>query len=220
VVSITTRPVAIGLIIALACLTAAQRFPGKPADRIADEANILSPQDQDQIRRDSDEFLGIHGAPIVVATIPSLQAEQADNLTLNQYTDKLFDHWRIGTKQSNFSVLVVVSRGDRKGQIQVGAAWNHQMDQEAAHITRDALTPNITKGLYSQGIVETTDWFAKINPKVTPDEGPDSIPVVIRERWIPIACFTFFLTILVVLLVRRRTSRKGQIETAEDEPMR
>ena len=54
-------------------------------------------------------------AQIVVATVKSLEGESVE-----EYANKLFRTWRIGDKEKNNGVLILISVEDRKIKIEVG----------------------------------------------------------------------------------------------------
>lgn len=45
------------------------------------------------------------------------------HLSVEQYARQLFDHWGPGFKDRNYGILLLVSVGDRKARIELGAGW-------------------------------------------------------------------------------------------------
>ncbi|HKW32732.1 MAG TPA: TPM domain-containing protein [Candidatus Acidoferrum sp.] len=72
----------------------------------------------------------------------------------------------IGSQAHNYGVLLLVSVGDRKARIELGAAWAGTKDDTTLMIMQDIMVPNFKKGDYSSGIlqgVEALDTMARGN---------------------------------------------------------
>jgi uncharacterized protein len=132
----------------------AQTFPPRPGERdfILDEANLINPQDTQQVKGLCDRLLSEERIPIVVVTIPSLAAYNASNI--ESYARALFDNWGIGSRRRNLGILLLVSLGDRKARIELGAEWAHTQDETASMIMDKIIIPNFKKGDYSTGILQ------------------------------------------------------------------
>ena len=133
---------------------AAQSFPPRPGQRdfILDQANLIAPQDKEQIRSLCDKLLQETRAPIIVVTIPSLARYRAQDIEV--YARALFDNWGIGSQANNSGMLLLVSLGDRKARIELGAAWAHLQDNTAQMIMQEIIVPNFKQGNYSAGILQ------------------------------------------------------------------
>lgn len=152
-------------ILALTCLLAtallfsapsvrSQTFPPRPAqgEFVRDEAVLLHAGDQRQIEGACAKLMKEEQIPIVVTTIPSLAKYDAKNIEV--YARALFDNWGIGSQTRNYGVLLLVSLGDRKARIELGAAWAHAKDETVAMIMNDIMIPNFKKGDYSSAILQ------------------------------------------------------------------
>lgn len=131
-----------------------QTFPAPPGqhDFILDEAGLIHLQDAQQIKNLCEELLKKESIPIVVVTIPSLAKYDASDI--ESYARALFDHWGIGSQTNNYGILLLVSLGDRKARIELGAAWAGTKDETARMIMDDIIIPNFKKGDYSAGILQ------------------------------------------------------------------
>ena len=141
-----------------------QTFPPRPApgEFVLDEAVLLHAGDQQRIEGACAKLMKEEQIPIVVVTIPSLAKYHAKNIEV--YARALFDNWGIGSQTRNYGVLLLVSRGDRKARIELGAAWAHARDETVEMIMKDIMIPNFKKGDYSSGIlrgVQALDTMAR-----------------------------------------------------------
>ena len=82
---------------------------------VNDYANILSNETEKNIMKYSVSLEEKTAAQIVVATVKSLEGESVE-----EYANKLFRTWRIGDKEKNNGVLILISVEDRKIKIEVG----------------------------------------------------------------------------------------------------
>lgn len=131
-----------------------QTFPDRPAqgEFVLDEAVLIHAGDQQQIENACRNLLRDEQIPIVVVTIPSLAKYDASNI--EAYARALFDNWGIGSQNRNYGVLLLVSLGDRKARIELGAAWAGTKDDTLRMIMNDIIVPNFKKGDYSAGILQ------------------------------------------------------------------
>jgi uncharacterized protein len=133
---------------------AAQTFPARPGQRefVLDQASLIAPQEKEQIRSLCGKLLQETRTPIIVVTIPSLAKYRANDIDV--YARALFDNWGIGSQSDNSGILLLVSLGDRKARIELGAAWAHLQDTTAQMIMQEIIVPNFKQGNYSAGILQ------------------------------------------------------------------
>lgn len=114
---------------------------------------MISRPDKTKITEKSDLLLKTVGAPIVVATIPSLASFHGEKLGIEGYARALFDNWKIGYKDRNVGALVLVSRDDRKVRIELGGGWENRYNAQAHDVMTKAILPEFKSGHFSQGIL-------------------------------------------------------------------
>ena len=158
--------VGLGVLPLFASSALGAEFPDKPPKQYfyLDQAALLNPQDAQAIDQLALQLLQEQQVPIIMVTIPSLLAYRAADLSVEQYARALFDHWGIGTPSRNYGILLLVSLGDRKARIELGAAWEHKHDGDAEYIMSDLIVPAFKAGNYSGGIrqgVEALDKMAR-----------------------------------------------------------
>jgi uncharacterized protein len=174
-------------------------FPPRPGDIILDEARLIEPRDQQQIRAICERLLSERQVPIVVVTISSLADYDASDI--ETYARALFDHWGIGSKDLNWGILLLVSLGNRKARIELGADYAHGKDETARMIMQEIIIPNFKKSDYSEGIfqgVQALDTMAR-GLRV-------SVP---RPWWHPWAVLGGFVLALGAAISLIRSGNKG-----------
>jgi len=171
-------------VLALFVLAGAARadvtYPTRPADRgaggfIADEAKLVSDADATSIRAICEKLLTDKQTPIIVCTITSLADHNAAGWTLERYATNLYDEWRIGSQQHNYGMLVLISKGDRKAKIELGAGWMRERDAACAGIMSMDMVPRFKQGDYSGGIlagVKQLDALGRVASTPAPSGGP------------------------------------------------
>ncbi len=141
---------------ALACLLIAlvsSRAAAQPnipflTGRVVDEANILS----EGARTRLTDVLKAHETAttnqVVVLTVPTIGSR-----SIEEYAVKVFESWKLGQKEKDNGVLVVVVPQDRKMRIEVGYGLEGTLpDGAAGSIIRTWMTPAFKAGNYDKGI--------------------------------------------------------------------
>jgi len=130
-------------------------FPAKPAPGrfSVDEAGLIAPAEAQAINPIADALLRETGLPLIVVTIPSLAAHHAAGYTIEQYAFALFNTWGIGSVDRNYGMLLLVSKGDRRARIELGAAWGHGHDAQAQWVMDTLIIPEFKEGKFSEGIL-------------------------------------------------------------------
>jgi len=164
------RPVAI--LLALACGAPAWAFrialapPGERAFVLA-HGQLITAEDEEQIRAQCDKLLSETAIPLLVVTINSMAEHGAPGTRIETFANILFDQWGIGYEKIqgqswNRGILLLVSRNDRKARIELGADWAHDFDTICERIMNGHIIPRFKKGEYSGGIVAGVEGLEKM----------------------------------------------------------
>ena len=132
-----------------------QPAPSFPAltGRVVDEADLLTPADEQAIAARSEAVERETGAQFVVVTVKSLQ-----NYSIEDYGVRLGRHWGIGRKGVNDGLLLIVAPAERKVRIEVGYGLGKKVtDPYAAKVLRDRVIPAFKSGAFEEGIKSGTD---------------------------------------------------------------
>jgi len=134
----------------------AVNFPEKPAksDFFVDRAQLLDEAARKTINETALALLKQEQIPLFVVTIPSLSAFEGSGLGIEGYATQLFDHWGIGSQKRNYGMLLIVSVGDRKARIELGAGFEHRFDVATSDIMQSLIIPAFKRGDFSTGITD------------------------------------------------------------------
>jgi uncharacterized protein len=120
--------------------------------RVTDNANILSPE----TRRLLTDSLKAHEErttnQVVVLTLQTLDGE-----SIEDFANKVFNEWKLGQKDRDNGVLIVVVPDDRRMRIEVGYGLEGTLpDLMASRIIQNIMTPRFRNGDYDRGITDGT----------------------------------------------------------------
>jgi uncharacterized protein len=118
--------------------------------RITDNAQLLSTE----VNRSLSDSLQAHekrtGNQIAVLTIPTLDGENIED-----YAVRVFESWKLGQKDKDNGVLIVVVPKDRRMRIEVGYGLEGTLtDAAAGRIIQLVMTPKFKNGDFEGGIAE------------------------------------------------------------------
>ena len=143
----------------------------RPGDRefVRDLAHLIDDSDLAKIKEIGDRLLTDKATPIIVVTINSMADHGGAGMRIETFARLLFDQWGIGVAKLNdqdwnTGILLLVSKGDRKARIELGAHWRHENDVQCQQIMDNVIVPNFKDGNYSGGIlagVEALDKMAR-----------------------------------------------------------
>lgn len=122
----------------------------KPSSKfyVYDEANIIDADVENYIVNTNEVLFSKTGAQIVVVTVNSLQ-----DIPKEEYANKLFREWEIGSKEKNNGILMLIAPNEREIRIEVGYGLEGPIpDAKAGRILDDYVIPYFEKGDYSLGI--------------------------------------------------------------------
>ncbi len=174
-------------------------FPNKPESEhfYVDEAGLIDELTGPKVDAIASLLLEQERVPLFVVTIPNLTHYGATSGGIERYTRSLFDRWGIGWKDRNYGVLLLISRGDRKARIELGADWKGQHDAQAKLIMDELIVPAFKRGDYANGILDGVRGLdAMARGLALPKPSP---PVWF---WPAIIGAALFLVMLIVSLFR------------------
>nr|WP_296154535.1 TPM domain-containing protein [uncultured Peptoniphilus sp.] len=117
---------------------------------VYDEANILSEEAKSKIVATNESLYEQTGAQVVIAVLERLPEGE----DINTAATELFEKWKIGDKEKDNGVLLLISMADRKFRIEVGYGLEGAIpDMKANQILND-LTPYFKEKAYEEGILK------------------------------------------------------------------
>ncbi len=140
-------------------ITSAQNVLAKPnpPKLVVDNANLLSPDQQQILEQKLDAFNDSTSNQIAVVIIPTL-----NDAPIEDYANRLFRAWGIGGSKHNNGVLLLIAANDHKIRIEVGYGLEGAItDVQSADIIANDLTPDFKEGNYYHGIDAATTSIAQ-----------------------------------------------------------
>jgi uncharacterized protein len=146
-------PVLVLLLCATSLASAALPVPPAPDRRINDYAGVLSAEDRARLEDKLRAREQGSSNQVVVAIFRSLQGE-----SLEDYSIRLAQAWRIGQKGLDNGVIFLVFTEDRKMRLEVGYGLESKLtDAISSQILRQAVAPRFREGKIADGIAAGLD---------------------------------------------------------------
>ena len=197
--------IAILLLLLLIPLSAlAVTFPDKPAQEhfFRDSAYLIASDAAEQIDSRASALLKEEKVPLYVVTIPSLASQDALTYSIEKYATELFDHWGIGFQDRNYGILLLVSLGDRKARIELGADWGNEYDYQAEQVMSELIIPAFKRDDYATGIADGVRGLDAMARGL-------GLPKPTTPKWFwPVVIGGLILVILLIVNLFK-TGRKG-----------
>ncbi len=178
---------------------AAINFPAL-SGRIVDQANIIPAATRDAIETKLADLETNSGIQLVVATVSSLQDQE-----IEPYANELFRTWKLGEKDKNNGVLLLVAPNEHRVRIEVGYGLEGTLtDALSKIIISNAMTPRFKANDFGGGIARGVDDIITVlttdasewqkRPAVRLDKPPGVDPSI----WLIIGGIFIFIILCVV----------------------
>lgn len=162
------------------------KFPALTG-HVVDAAGILEKQTINQLAKiaSSDKT-----NQIVIVTVNDLQQQP-----IEKYSIQLARHWKLGSKESNNGLLILLSKQDRQVRIEVGYGLEHILpDAVCMKIVNSLIIPALKDNLnYDKALIDSSKAIVKILAGESPDdviEDPVNIPLIILLIVLGLILFT------------------------------
>ena len=120
----------------------------KLSGRINDTANFLQISERRELESILATFEKNKGAQIVLLTIPSVQPE-----TIEAYSIRLAEAWKIGRKNIDDGIILLIAKKEKKMRIEVGYGLEGVMtDILSKQIIDEIIRPSFRAGNFYEGI--------------------------------------------------------------------
>jgi uncharacterized protein len=144
-------------LLALGAPAAAQTFPANNGSPVVDQADILRPEQELDLKSKSEALYARSGRAFAVATVKSLEGYPVED-----YAYRLLRYWKLGSVKNNDGVLLVVAPNEHKVAITTGyGAGGYMTDAMSGIIIREAILPRFKAGDYGGGIEAGADQIIK-----------------------------------------------------------
>jgi len=146
-------------------------IPASAQGYVSDFAGLMNLSDKGLIKKYATELEKKTTAEIAIVTVKTTKPESIENFSV-----RLFDKWKIGKKHKDNGVLIVVAISDRVAWISTGYGLEGAIpDLTANKIVNEVMVPFFKKNQYStgikQGAITTISLIAKeYNVQITGQE--------------------------------------------------
>lgn len=189
----------IGLLASPTVASAEVDVPPVPEDNsyVLDRANVVSMDAADHIEEIQRRADRQHDTQLVVATIENKAEYGGRGMEIEEFARAWFDQWGLGIRRDgqlyNRGILLLVSVGDRKARIELGAEWGHRWDGYSRRVMDEQIVPAFKNENYSLGIIRGVDALGKMAER-GPEASPPNSSVVDRwmgdvSRWTEVTSF-------------------------------
>jgi uncharacterized protein len=180
-VSVSTKQITLGkfcLLFFAYCLLflgsnivfAQKPIPELWGQRVHDEAHALKQTTIDQLEKDLKTYEDSTSNQIAILIVQSLDGE-----VIEEYSLKVAEKWKLGTKSKDNGALLLIAIDDHKMRIEVGHGLEGVLtDAQSNRIIRNEMAPNFRRGDYDAGVlVAITAMEKAIGGEYTADEADD-----------------------------------------------
>ncbi|MFL6727628.1 MAG: TPM domain-containing protein [Sphingomicrobium sp.] len=165
--------------LALAAPAGAQTFPANNGSPVVDQAGILTPEQQLDLKSKSEALFAKTGRAFAVATVKSLEGYPVDD-----YAYRLGRYWKLGSAKNNEGVLLLVAPNEHKVTIATGyGAGGSMTDAMSGIIIREAIVPHFKQSPpdYGGGIEAGADAIIK-QMSLSPDQAARNIAAASQSQ--------------------------------------
>ena len=132
-------------------------LPDRPLQSILDQADMLTPPEEQVISEKLRQWRAKKGIEAFVVTIRSRSSIGENGGTWESFATNLFNRWGIGTDSRNDGVLFLMSKEERKTRIEVGSGFGRRHDPSLKRIIDEQMTPAFRAGRFGGGVIAAID---------------------------------------------------------------
>jgi uncharacterized protein len=126
--------------------------------RVVDKTATLSSSDVASLDQTLKDFEARKGSQVAVLIVSTTQPE-----TIEQYSLRVAEAWKIGRKKVDDGAILVVAKDDRKLRIEVGYGLEGALtDVTAKRIDDEVITPKFRNGDFSGGISDGVNRILRV----------------------------------------------------------
>jgi len=126
--------------------------------RVVDQTGTLSSGDIAALSQKLRDFETRKGSQLAVLIVPTTQPE-----TIEQYSIRVAEAWKIGRKKIDDGAILVVAKNDRHLRIEVGYGLEGALtDVTSRRIIDEIITPKFRTGDFGGGISDGVDRMIKV----------------------------------------------------------
>jgi uncharacterized protein len=199
--------------LALAAPASAQHFPANNGSPVVDQAGILRPEQEIDLKSKAEALYAQTGRAFAVATVNSLEGYPVED-----YAYRLGRYWKLGSQKNDDGVLLLVAPNERKVSIATGyGAGEYMTDAVSGVIIREAILPQFKKNPpdYGAGIAAGADAIIR-QMQLPPDQAKANVAEARQKssrpegvgRFIPVIIIVVVFFAVIGSLSRKSRSRR------------
>jgi uncharacterized protein len=186
--------------------------------RVVDQTGTLSAADADALQQSIRAFEARKGSQIAVLIVPTTASE-----SIEQFSIRVAQVWKVGRRQFDDGVLLVIAKNDRHLRIEVGYGLEGALtDVTSKRIIDEIITPRFKNGDFAGGIsagvnrimrvIEGEKLPAPVQAQPAPQQGLQ--PTWLLEHVNPFNPFVIFAVFVTGAILRGTLGRLiGSIAT-------
>jgi uncharacterized protein len=126
--------------------------------RVVDQTGTLSSGDIASLTQTLKDFQARKGSQIAVLIVPTTEPE-----TIEQYSIRVAEAWKIGRKKIDDGALLVIAKNDRKLRIEVGYGLEGALtDVTSRRIIDEEIAPRFKAGDFAGGVAAGIDRMIRV----------------------------------------------------------
>lgn len=177
---------------------------------VVDESGVMTQAEKRQLIDKLSSFEKGSGSQIVVYVTDSVKPE-----AIEQFSIRAAEKWKVGRKNIDDGVIVIIARQDRRVRIEVGYGLEGAIpDARAKQIIDNDILPPIRKGNFYQGLDQGISRMMQLidQEKITPVQSPTQSTGI--GGWLT-GLGVFFLFILGFFLWRKSRKPNDEVKSAD-----
>src|ERR1700681_3399051 len=148
----------LALLLCFSCAAAADVAVPPLSGRVVDQTGTLSAGDISSLTQTLKDLETRKGSQVAVLIVPTTAPE-----TIEQYSIRVAEAWKIGRKKIDDGALLVIAKNDRKLRIEVGYGLEGALtDVTSKRIIDEIITPRFRNSDFSGGISAGADRIMRI----------------------------------------------------------
>ncbi|MGL4723108.1 MAG: TPM domain-containing protein [Scandinavium sp.] len=192
--------IALTLLVSLAARAQTVAVPALQ-ERVTDTTHTLSTQATSSISQTLAQFEKDTGHQPAV-----LLVETTGDETIEQYSTRVFDSWKLGDKKRDDGLLLVLAKADRTLRIEVGYGLEGVVtDLQASQVINRSIVPYLKHGDFEGGIQAGVNKLIQIstNPTSDAETQPASYDDSMEPSGVGIFVWLFGMPFLPLLIFRK-----------------
>jgi uncharacterized protein len=129
----------------------------QPTSYVSDFAGVIDPASKQNIEDIASQVAAKAHATIIVVTVNSL-----DGLAIEEFTTQLYDKWKVGPKDTDKGILMVLSIQDRKRRIEVGPGLQGILNDAKVGDIGRSMVPQLQQGEYGPAVLDGVQQLANV----------------------------------------------------------